>query len=67
MRGKSSLFRKTGPPKSGFAAAGFERFPNRVDNENTLDEVIGEVGLVLVVFLGIVVAVNLELVALHLS
>jgi hypothetical protein len=36
-------------------------------NSNSSNEVLGEVGLVLVIVLGIVLAINLTLVALHMS
>ena len=36
-------------------------------NANSADEVIGEIGLVLIVILGIVVAINVALTALHIA
>ena len=36
-------------------------------NSNSPDEVLGEVGLVLVIILGIVLAINAALVALHIT
>ena len=37
------------------------------DDSNSAEDVIGEVGLALVVVLGIVLAINVALVALHIS
>ena len=46
----------------------FENFGcEEFDRTNSADEVIGEVGLVLVVMLGIVVAINMALTALHIG
>jgi hypothetical protein len=38
-----------------------------IANSNSTEEVFGEVGLVLVIVLGIVLAINMVLVALHIS
>jgi hypothetical protein len=55
------------------AASWCEGLPERIDDnstlrdENTVDDVVGEIGLVLVVILGGVFAINLVLVALHIQ
>jgi hypothetical protein len=66
MRGKSSHFRGLEPDDFGVPFSGYD-FPSAEKNANSSDEVIGEIGLVLIVILGIVVVVNIVLVALHIS
>jgi len=65
MRGKSSPFKRGDSDEPGFAVPGLKKLPNHLDNENTPEEVIGEVGLVLIIFLGLVVAINLVLATLY--
>jgi len=69
MRDKAPPFSSDERDKSGFAVSrpDSERFTSAAGQENSVEEVIGEIGLVLVVILGIVVAINLVLVSLHLS
>ena len=67
MHSKLSRFHGTEPDEFEFPAS-----PQGIDsgsekNANSADEVIGEMGLVLVVILGIVVAINLALTSLHIS
>jgi hypothetical protein len=66
MRGESSRFQSVEPDEFGFPFSGHDVQPAD-QNANSFEEVIGEIGLVLVVILGIVVAVNMVLVALHIS
>jgi hypothetical protein len=40
---------------------------NGSDGKNSLDEVVGEMGLVLIVVLGVIVVINLMLVAFHIG
>ena len=59
MRRKPSLFRNDSDrPAHAASVPGFEPFANHLAKKNTLEDVIGEAGLVLVVFLGIAVAVS---------
>jgi hypothetical protein len=55
------------PEGSGFPISRPYIEPVGESNANSADEVIGEMGLVLIVILGIVVAVNLVLNSLHIS
>jgi hypothetical protein len=69
MRDKAPPYSRGERDKPGFSVSSsdFERFASAAGQENSVEEVIGEIGLVLVVILGIVVAINLVLVSLHLS
>lgn len=66
MRTKTSHLQRPEPDEFGLS-------PSRIDieldyeNANSADEVIGEMGLVLVGILGFVVVVHLVLTALHVS
>ena len=65
MRGKSSNYRDGEPDSFDFTVSKHEFEPGT--EANSAEEVIGEIGLVLVVILGIVVAINMVLVALHIG
>ena len=67
MRGKPSSFR-TGESESFDLAApkfGLEPRSSGAHRQNASEDVIGEIGLVLVVILGGIVAINIVLAALH--
>jgi hypothetical protein len=68
------------PGESGFGSDGEPSIPRRSERglkerewqtpaarSNSPDDVLGEVGLVLVIILGIVLAINAALVALHIA
>lgn len=65
MRGKSSHFHGQEPEEFGFLVSKHDFLS--VDEKNSVDEVLGEIGLVLIVILGIVVAINVVLTSLHVS
>lgn len=67
MRSKSSRSRDLGSDQYADPLAGHDLQSTGEENANSADEVIGEMGLVLVVILGIVVALNLMLTSLHIS
>ena len=61
MRGKSSHYPGAEPDEFGFRAAKWDSEPGSADGANSPEDVIGEIGVVLIVILGIVVAVNMVL------
>jgi hypothetical protein len=67
MRGKSSGYRDDEPHSFGCAVSKYDFEPGSDQSTNSAEEVIGEIGLVLVVILGIVIAFNMVLGALHLG
>ena len=67
MRSNSPRVRGVKFDEFGFPVSQHGLQPADEGNANSADEVIGEMGLVLVVILGIVVAVNLVLTSLHIG
>jgi hypothetical protein len=66
MRSDSSPFH--GPEADGFGFPASDDFQSGSEaSANSADEVIGEMGLVLVVIMGIIVAINLVLTSLHIT
>jgi len=66
MHNESSRFESLEPDEFGVPFSRYD-FQSAERNANSADEVIGEIGLLLVVILGIVVALNLVLTSLHIS
>jgi hypothetical protein len=62
-----SHYRGPEPDEFGFGVSGSDLRSSGEDNDNSPDEVIGEIGLVLIVVFGILVAVNAVLGALHIG
>jgi hypothetical protein len=67
MRGKSSHNQGVEPDEFGFRAAKWDFESGRGAGANSSEDVIGEIGVVLIVILGIVVAVNMVLGAFHIG
>lgn len=65
MRNKSSHFDSQEPEEFGFLISKDDF--QAAEETNSADEVVGEIGLVLIVILGIVVAINVVLTSLHIS
>ena len=67
MRNRSTGYRDAETRASGLAVSRPDLEPGGNSNTNSPGEVIGEIGLVLIVVLGFVVALNMLLGGLHVS
>ena len=67
VRGKSSDYQGVETDEFGFRTANYDFEPESDRRANSSEEVIGEMALVLVVITGIVVVVNIMLIAMHIG
>lgn len=67
MRREASRAHDPKQKELGFSSSRSDSQWTGENNTNSVDEIIGEMGLVLVVVLGIVLAINLLLTSLHIA